>query len=428
MKKIICFLMLTTFFSCAKQSNAFLKPSAMQSAVKLSPVTTLQTDSASLIGWDLLFQDEFSVGSNFDSTNWSFCPRANPDWAKYLTSTSHYANLANNNLQLTMDNAVIAGDTIAYHSGGIQTYGKFTFTYGKVQVRAKFTQGQGSWPAIWMMPETATYGGWPNSGEIDIMEHLNNDSIFYQTLHGQSLSSGHAFTKGFNVNQYNTYGIEWFPNALTFYVNDVVVGTYSRSSTGGTAQWPFNIPFYVILNQSGGGSWGGPINNTNLPFNMMVDYIRVYKPDTSIVSEGVYNISTSMNNTSNLDLYNGVAKNGTNIILWHKTGGSNQKWIFIDLGNGYFKIKPVNDSTLALTVPNNVNTAGTQLQLQTDVNSTGQQWKITSQGNGLFTLSPKCAATTSMDASGASINDGTKIIIWTANAAINQSFILRRVQ
>src|SRR5699024_1583967 len=206
MKKVICFLILAFIFSCTKQEEIFQHSSGFQKETHSNkPVQTARlTGKASLIGWSLIFQDEFETDSVFDSNKWSFCPRSTPDWTKYLTSTHHYVHVSNDNLQLILDNQVITGDPVAYHSGGIQTYGKFSFTYGKVKVRAKFTQGQGAWPAIWMMPESAIYGGWPNSGEIDIMEHLNNDSYIYQTLHGQSLSAGHAYTKAININQYNT--------------------------------------------------------------------------------------------------------------------------------------------------------------------------------------------------------------------------------
>ncbi len=422
------FLLVTVLFcSCKKQSQDSIQgPAGIKTSFAMKTLSS--GDSTSLLGWNLIFNDEFSTGSTFDNTKWGYCPRATSDWAKYLTSSISYVNVSNNNLQLNMDNAVISGDTAKYHSGGIQSSGKFSFTYGKIQVRAKFTQGQGSWPAIWMLPQTSTYGGWPNSGEIDLMEHLNNDNIVYLTLHGQSLSSGSAYTTGFTANQYNTYGIEWFPNALTFYVNNTIVGTYSRSASGGSAQWPFSIPFYLILNQSGGGSWGGPITNSALPFNMGVDYVRVYQPDTSVVSGGVYNISTSLNNTSSLDLYNGVAQNGTNVILYQKTGGTNQEWTFTSLGNGYYKIIPVNGTSLALSVPGNVSTSGTQLQLNTYTGATGQEWKITNLGNGLFGLLPACATSSNMEVSGASITNGTKIVINPSSSVIDQQFILRRVQ
>ena len=117
--------------------------------------------------WKLIFSDEFKTKSNFDAKKWSYATRGNAAWTRYLTSSPDYVYQKKGNLVVRMDNKVIAGDDVPYHSGGINTSGKFSFLYGKVEVRAKFKGGKGSWPAIWMMPEhPAAYGGWPASGEI----------------------------------------------------------------------------------------------------------------------------------------------------------------------------------------------------------------------------------------------------------------------
>ncbi|HAT91855.1 MAG TPA: hypothetical protein DCS36_05560, partial [Sphingobacterium sp.] len=194
-----------------------------------------------------------------------------------------YASQDGSNLVLRMDNAVVAGDPVAYHAGGVKSMGKFSMTYGKVEVRAKFTQGRGSWPAIWMMPEPATaYGGWPACGEIDIMEHVNNESVMYHTIHNSSVTNangGSTASKAatYNTTDYNLYTMIWSPNDIRFYVNNVLQYTYARVSGGGTQQWPFDVPFYLILNQAGGAGWPGAITNADLPFSMQVDYVRVYK-------------------------------------------------------------------------------------------------------------------------------------------------------
>lgn len=422
----LCFLLV--FSACTKNvvNNIDISKPGLQMAGNSMPAAP--QNISSLPGWRIIFEDDFSSGTSFDVSKWSYCPRINPDWGKYLTSSSENVNISEGNLILTMDNRIVEGDPVPYHSGGIETSGKFNFTYGKVEVSAKFTHGQGSWPAIWMMPQNGTYGEWPKSGEIDIMEHLNNDNFVYMTLHGQSLSAGYTYRPSFNVSQYNTYGIEWYPNTINFLINGSLVGTYIKAAGGGSAQWPFDQPFYIILNQSGGGSWSGPVKNTDLPFKMNVDYVRVYKPDTAIVSGGIYTITTAMNSSSSLDLYNGSAVDNTNVILWHQTGGSNQRWQFTALDNGYYKINPVNAPSLALSVPGSVNTGDTQLKLLAYNGSTGQQWKIAHTGNGYFTLSPVSGLTSAMDVFGATTLNGSKIIIWSKNESINQKFILKRAQ
>lgn len=233
--------------------------------------------------WKRVFEDDFNTIGSFDTAKWSYCPRINAAWGKYLTATPDYVSLDGSNLNLKMDDKVIDGDAVPYHSGGIETQGKFSFLYGKVEVRARFTKGAGSWPAIWMMPEKPhSYGGWPKSGEIDIMEHVNNETIVHQTIHngavtkpGGASSATNAWT--YNASDFNTYGIIWTAQKIEFYINGKYIYQYSKPTNATIAQWPFDKPFYLILNQSGGAGWPGPIVNGNLPFSMQVDWVRVYQ-------------------------------------------------------------------------------------------------------------------------------------------------------
>lgn len=257
-------ILFLTLFSCNKKSNdtTSLNP----------PVKT----------WNIIFEDNFNSTGSFDNNKWSYCSRNNAAWAKYLTSSSDNVSLDGSNLVLKMDNKPIAGDNVPYHSGGIQTMGKFSFTYGKVEVRAKFSQGKGSWPAIWMMPETATYGGWPNSGEIDIMEHVNNENVIHQTIHNGAVTNSNGASSVtqasvYNSIDYNTYGIIWAETKIEFYLNGLLTYTYTKPSNATSIQWPFDKPFYLILNQSGGIGWPGPVTDSNLPFQMQVDWVKVYQ-------------------------------------------------------------------------------------------------------------------------------------------------------
>lgn len=232
--------------------------------------------------WKLVFSDEFNK-KEIDSNKWSHAPRWHPAWAKFLTDDKKYAHVSEGNLVLLMDNQKIDGDELPYHSGGIHTSKKFDFTYGKVEVRAKFNQGKGSWPAIWMMPkEPHQYGNWPNSGEIDIMEHVNMEPHVHQTIHsgaettaaGGSNATVHT---AYRLNDYNTYGIIWEEDKIDFFVNGTLTFSYNKQQHAGSKQWPFDQPFYLILNQSGGAGWPGPITDVDLPFKMHVDYVRIYQ-------------------------------------------------------------------------------------------------------------------------------------------------------
>ena len=233
--------------------------------------------------WKLIFSDEFSSSKKFNEIKWSYSPRGNPAWAKFLTPSVAYVFLKSGKLTLRMDDQVIDDDKILFHSGGIQSSKKFNLTYGKVEVRAKFNKGKGSWPAIWMMPEKPLYGDWPGSGEIDIMEHVNHENVVHQTIHNGSVTDAQGGSSAthkaeYKELEYNTYGITWTPDSIAFYVNSVHRYTYKREADDGPKQWPFDKPFYLILNQSGGAGWPGSIDKADLPFIMQVDWVRVYKP------------------------------------------------------------------------------------------------------------------------------------------------------
>ncbi len=234
-------------------------------------------------GYTLVWSDEFEVDGAFDTTRWSYAPRGHVAWNKYMTALPAYAQQKEHHLVLRMDNATVAGDAVPYHSGGVQTMGKFSIRYGKVEVRAKFTQGRGSWPAIWMMPEPAhSLGNWPAGGEIDIMEHVNNEAVVHQTIHNTSVTDDNGGSTAthqtlYAVEEFNTYSMVWNPQEIRFYVNDVHSYTYSKAENATSDQWPFEVPFYIILNQAGGAGWPGPITDADLPFTMWVDYVRVYK-------------------------------------------------------------------------------------------------------------------------------------------------------
>lgn len=259
----------------------FFLLSDLRSSASVGDARLASSDSAAK-KWRMVFRDEFKSKGEFDKKKWSFSPRGKVAWNKFLTSSSDYAHVKGGNLVLRMDNKPVAGDSVPYHSGGISTLGKFSFTYGKVEVRARFKHGQGSWPAIWMMPEASEYGQWPSSGEIDIMEHLNHDTVFYQTIHNAHVTNANGGSSAshqspFVSNDFNVYGIIWTKDAIEFYVNNTLQYTYRKPLNASSKEWPFDKPFYLILNQSGGVGWPGPLVESDLPFQMEVDWVRVYK-------------------------------------------------------------------------------------------------------------------------------------------------------
>lgn len=235
-------------------------------------------------GENIIFEDNFDQESRIpDETKWSLCPRQSPPWAKYLSESYNQAYVENGRLVLRAE--IINGE---YQTGGIQTLGKMDFQYGKVEVRARFTKSvQGGWPAIWMMP-TSSDKEWPAGGEIDIMEQLNHDKYVYHTIHSHYKNDlGHntpnpTATAAYEVDQFNTYGVEWTPEKLTFTLNGKVTLTYPNLHLENEAemqQWPFDNKFYLILNHALGGpdTWPGPITDSQLPGIMEVDWVKITK-------------------------------------------------------------------------------------------------------------------------------------------------------
>ncbi len=238
--------------------------------------------------WELIFEDNFD-GTSFNTDNWSYCTRGNPAWKKYLVSNNPQTVRVENGTLIVsaIKNPDTSIDNVPYLTGGIKTKGKVNIKYGKVEVRAKFKNGKGAWPAIWMMPEDGT-GGWPACGEIDIMEHINNENIIYQTIHSHyanTLGIKNNPSKGssvsFSKNDYNIYGIEWYPEKIDFTLNGIITFTYPRINTDKEGQWPFNKSFYLILNQAAGGNWAGKITDSELPFQMKVDWVKMYNLNDS---------------------------------------------------------------------------------------------------------------------------------------------------
>lgn len=254
----------------------------LNSCVSIKLPTEDQNAIVDSTNFNLVWSDEFDGDGSFDSNKWSYAKRGRVAWNKYITQDQAYAHQKNGHLILTMDNKHIAGDTMPYHSGGIQSSRKFNLKYGKVEVRAKFTQGKGSWPAIWMMPEPQhARGTWPDCGEIDIMEHVNNEPVVHQTLHNaahtaKSGVSTATMSSTYNADDYNIYSMIWTPASITFYLNNEPTYTYTKPKEWSNKQWPYDVPFYIILNQAGGAGWPGKLDEADLPFQMKVDYVRVY--------------------------------------------------------------------------------------------------------------------------------------------------------
>lgn len=228
--------------------------------------------------WSMVWADEFNYAGLPDTSKWD----------------NEAGFIRNNELQYytkqRIDNSVVANGNLMiigkkeqyksanYTSASLVTDGKFNWTYGKIDARIKLPAGQGLWPAFWMLGQNIHQIGWPGCGEIDIMEHINNEKLVHGTLHWHNekhVSSGN--TTPCDVTKYHNYTVEWDSEAVKWFLDgekywevDIKDGVNSSEE--------FHLPHYIILNLAIGGNWPkNPDETTVFPDTMFVDYVRVYQ-------------------------------------------------------------------------------------------------------------------------------------------------------
>jgi beta-glucanase (GH16 family) len=233
----------------------------------------------------VLFDDfDGANGSAPDSTLWNYCPPGRSAWNRHQSGQPAQAYVADGCLVLVAEST-----PDGYACGGVDTRHKFAMSYGRLEVRARIVNAaQGGWPAVWLMPESPMYAGWPECGEIDVMEHIDRQDLVHCTFHtwyGDVLRRGAlsmTSTAPIDTEVFNVYAMEWTPSAITISVNGSAVITYPNLGLStDMMQWPYATPFYIILNNSlgGRGTWPGPIDGAALPSLFLVDYVKVSVPD-----------------------------------------------------------------------------------------------------------------------------------------------------
>lgn len=238
--------------------------------------------------WTMIFNEEFNTTGMPDFSKWTVDPRPkgwiNGEQQVYTDTSFDNTRQRNGNLVITgkkdFPNIVT---TDPWSSGRIITQNKFDFKYGKVEVRAKLPKARGSWPAIWLMPTTSAYGAWPNSGEIDIMEHVGNSlGKVLSTVHTNKSnwtngghSSGNRTISDAHLNFHN-YIMEWNEDSIRFTYDTIHCYTYKNPRTD-WKEWPFDQKFHIILNLAIGGGMGGAVTEADFPDSLLIDYVRVYQ-------------------------------------------------------------------------------------------------------------------------------------------------------
>tara|TARA_R110002073_G_scaffold40547_5_gene114950 strand:+ start:49646 stop:51247 length:1602 start_codon:yes stop_codon:yes gene_type:complete len=263
-------------------------------------------ESPTTKGYELVWSDEFNYQGKPDSTKWNYdYGFISNNEKQYFTDSLKNIRVDNGHLIIEAHKEKIANkdyksdafknkswlkyipeiDTAQYTSARLNTDGLASWKYGRIEVKAQLPKGVGLWPAIWMLGENRKQVGWPESGEIDIMEHVgfDQDSIF-GTVHTKAYNHMVGTEKGKKIyidkpyDTFHVFALEWTPEKMDFLLDDVVYN-HIENEHKTTAEWPFDQKFHLILNVSVGGMLGGQkgIDDTVFPQQMRIDYVRVFQ-------------------------------------------------------------------------------------------------------------------------------------------------------
>ena len=268
----VCFF----FFACSEEEMVSQKK---------------ETNDWEIEGWNIVWQDEFNNDS-LDLTKWSR-EIGGHGWGnnelQFYTDSDSNSYVENGNLILkaqVVPQGIGSSKGLRYYSSArLRTFGKGDWKYGRIEVKAKVASGQGIWPAIWMLPTDWLFGGWPSSGEIDIMEHVGYDlGVVHGSVHTEAYNhkintQRSSARKIANVDtEFHVYSIIWDKDKISFFVDDVQYFLFENDQQGNYKTWPFDQRFHLLINIAVGGDWpGNPDNSTNFPRKMLVDYVRVYE-------------------------------------------------------------------------------------------------------------------------------------------------------
>jgi beta-glucanase (GH16 family) len=250
-------------------------------------VSTCFSDSPKA-GKKLVWSDEFNISGMPDPAKWDYeLGYVRNKELQYYTKRKENARIENGNLiiEARMDSFSVDGKVFPVTSASLVTRNRAEWKYGYIEVRAKIPSSLGTWPAIWMLGTNIKEVGWPACGEIDIMEHVGYDPHkVHAYVHTKAYNHSINTQKGQATEilkpfaDFQTYAVDWTKEKMDFYLNDKKVFTFKNEGKGEDA-WPFDRPFYLILNLAFGGSWGGQkgVDHSSLPQQFIVDYVRVYQ-------------------------------------------------------------------------------------------------------------------------------------------------------
>ncbi|WP_405900766.1 lectin [Streptomyces sp. NBC_00727] len=370
------------------------------------------------------FSDEFdgAAGSAVDGSKWQIETGDNVDnhERQYYTSGNKNAALdGQGHLVITArkenpSNYQCWYGSCQYTSARLNTSGKFTQAYGHVEARMKIPRGQGMWPAFWMLGNDIGQVGWPNSGEIDIMENVGFEpSTVHGTLHGPGYSGSGGIGAGYTLpngqafaDAFHTFAVDWAPDSITWSVDGNVYQHRTPADTNGNA-WAFNKPFFLILNLAVGGYWpGDPDGNTAFPSQLVVDHVRVTTSDSQTGTGGrITGLAGKC-----VDVAAANSANGTPVQLYDCNGTNAQKWAVGADGT-------IRALGKCLDVASGGTADGTKVQLWDCNGSAAQKWAVSGARDIVNPQANKC-----LDVTGNNSANGTPLQIWTCAGTANQKW------
>lgn len=377
--------------------------------------------------WNLVWSDEFTteIGSE-----WVFETGTGIDgWGnnelQYYRAEN--AGVENGELVITAKKETIGNS--AYTSARMITRGNASWRYGKMEARIKLPSFMGAWPAFWMLGDNIGSVGWPNCGEIDIMEHVNDEPEVHGTIHYSNANSDYNHvgnSLNIDVTEYHLYSVEWNQSSIKWFVDGIQYHEVNiLNDFDGRSE--FHNNFFLILNLAIGGRWPGfNVDDSAFPAKMFVDYVRVYQAADGLpqgetgltgihylknrgsnkylsvelasendganieqadftgkdnqkflfreVSYGKYAM-INFNSDKVLDVSNSDTINGTNVHQWENSNSSNQRFFITKTAEGYYKIVDVNSGKILATASSSNN-----IQIEKDENQESGQWQIESTG------------------------------------------------
>jgi beta-glucanase (GH16 family) len=234
-----------------------------------------------------VWSDEFDTPGLPDSTKWSYeIGKLRNNELQYYTS-HRPENARIEDSVLIIEARKEQFEDAEYTSASLISQGIGDWLYGKIEISAKVPTGRGTWPALWMMSTYSEYGGWPKSGEIDIMEYIGVEpqNLYYNVHFEGTDGSGHQSSGSGRINdirnpfdQFIKFTLIWTPEKLEWFANDVKYHEYEKPADDYRV-WPFDKEFYLIMNLAYGGNWGGygGVDDSKLPHQFLIDYVRVYQ-------------------------------------------------------------------------------------------------------------------------------------------------------